>query len=72
MVSCLISSGVVGLKNIGMAILICVLYAISDGVHQLFVPGRGGQVKDVLIDSAGTISGILVYRMIDKRGMVKS
>lgn len=28
-------------------------YAISDEVHQLFVPGRGRQVKDVIIDSAG-------------------
>ena len=29
-------------------------YAISDEVHQLFVPGRSGEVRDVLID---TISG---------------
>ncbi|SCZ78107.1 VanZ family protein [Acidaminobacter hydrogenoformans] len=44
-----------------LAGLICVSYAISDEVHQLFVPGRGGQVKDVLIDSGGAATGILVY-----------
>ncbi|WP_099190610.1 VanZ family protein [Tepidibacter mesophilus] len=50
-----------GYKSIGLAILICVLYAISDEVHQMFVPGRGPQIKDVWIDSAGACVGILVY-----------
>lgn len=45
------SSGVGGYRAIGLALLICIIYAISDEVHQLFVPGRGGQVKDVIIDS---------------------
>ncbi|WP_431191604.1 VanZ family protein [Peribacillus frigoritolerans] len=40
-----------------LAILIYALYAISDEVHQLFVIGRGPQVKDVLIDSAEAIVG---------------
>ena len=44
-----------------VALLICVLYAISDEVHQLFVPGRGGQIKDVIIDSTGSLVGILGY-----------
>lgn len=51
-------SGVIGLKAVALAIGICVLYAVSDEVHQLFVPGRGGQARDVLIDSAGAILGI--------------
>ena len=54
------SSGVVGYRSIGLALLICVLYAVSDEVHQLFVPGRGGQVKDVIIDSTGAVVGILL------------
>ena len=45
---------------------ICVLFAISDEVHQLFVPGRGGQVKDVFIDSSGAIVGIGLYMLIAK------
>lgn len=42
-------------------LVICVLYAISDEIHQAFVPGRGPQVKDVLIDSAGALVGIVIY-----------
>lgn len=55
------SCNVNGYKCIGFALLICVLYAISDEIHQLYVPGRGGQVKDVIIDSAGALVGILGY-----------
>ena len=38
---------------------VCVVYAVSDEVHQLFVPGRSGEVRDVLIDSLGAALGIL-------------
>ena len=50
-----------GNKRVGLAFLICFLYAISDEFHQLFIPGRAGSIKDVLIDSGGAIVGILVY-----------
>ncbi|MGJ3196266.1 VanZ family protein [Peribacillus frigoritolerans] len=33
-------------------------------MHQLFVTGRGPQVKDVLIDTAGIIVGISVFCMV--------
>jgi VanZ family protein len=59
-------SGVSSIKGIAIAFLICVLYAVSDEVHQLFVPGRGGQVKDVLLDSAGAIVGIGMYLGINR------
>ena len=52
------SHGYAGFKLFWVAMVICVLYAISDEVHQLFVPGRAGQVRDVLIDSAGAVVGI--------------
>lgn len=47
-------------KKYPLAFLICVIYAISDEIHQLFVPGRAGQVRDVLIDSAGSFLGIII------------
>ena len=47
-------------KKYPLAFLICVIYAISDEIHQLFVPGRAGQVRDVLIDSAGSFLGIIL------------
>jgi VanZ family protein len=51
-------SKVARIRSIVLALCICVLYAVSDEVHQLFVPGRGAQVTDVLIDTAGAILGI--------------
>lgn len=48
-------------KSIILVLSICILYAISDELHQFFVPGRGPAVKDVLIDSAGSIIGMILY-----------
>lgn len=50
--------------------VICVLYASSDEIHQLFVPGRAGMVTDVLIDSSGALmgSGIMTYLRWEKHG----
>lgn len=44
------------------AILLCVLYAISDEIHQLFVMGRSGEVKDVLLDSFGSSLAIVIFK----------
>lgn len=55
------SSKVEDRKGFIIALIISVLYAISDEAHQLFVPGRGGQLKDVIIDSAGSLVGIALY-----------
>lgn len=49
-----------------LAIILSALYACSDEFHQLFVPGRAGMVRDVLIDSAGAILGILVFLGVKK------
>lgn len=63
-VNALRTSGVQGYRRIGLALLICVLYAVSDEFHQHFVEGRGPQVKDVLIDSTGAVLGICMFCMI--------
>ena len=70
MINGLSSSDIYGFKGIGLAILICILYAISDEVHQLFIPGRGGQVSDVILDSVGTIVGILGYKGFSNIGKI--
>lgn len=57
-------SGLRGCQCLILALGICVFYAVTDEVHQLFVPGRGGQVLDVLIDSAGACAGIGLYRAL--------
>ena len=48
----------IGKRYIFWGFMICVIYAVSDEVHQAFVPGRGPALKDVLIDSAGAFTGI--------------
>ncbi len=40
---------------------ICIFYACTDEFHQLFVPERSGQFRDVLIDSAGITLGLLFF-----------
>lgn len=49
------------IKDYRIVLLLCVLYSCSDEFHQLFVPGRSGQVIDVLIDSIGIVIGTLSY-----------
>lgn len=38
----------------------CTLYAATDEIHQLFVDGRTGKWQDVLIDSSGAMTGMLL------------
>ena len=35
-----------------------VLYAITDEIHQIFVPERAFQVSDILVDSTGALIGV--------------
>jgi VanZ family protein len=42
------------------ALLLAVLYAASDEWHQSFVPGRHPAATDVLIDTAGAASALLL------------
>ena len=39
-------------KRIIFAEMCIVLYAITDELHQLFIPGRNGNIIDILIDAA--------------------
>ena len=38
-------------------------YAASDEFHQLFVPGRGGSIRDVAIDAIGIFGFYLVLKV---------
>lgn len=44
-----------------IALIICFIYASTDEFHQLFVAGRSGQFSDVLLDTGGSLTGILLY-----------
>lgn len=44
-----------------------VFYAMSDEFHQTFVPGRSGEIRDVIIDSIGAVIGYLIFTVIYKK-----
>ena len=55
--------GVLLLRAVGKeppAAAIGIAYAVTDEVHQAFVPGRHGAVMDVLIDAVGVLIGVYV------------
>ena len=51
-------------KSFVRAFVISLLYAVSDEFHQYFVPERAAELKDVLVDSAGALSGIIIIFLI--------
>lgn len=52
---------VINYKSLLLAIFLAFLYACSDEVHQLFVNGRSGEARDVLLDTIGASVGCLIY-----------
>lgn len=51
---------ITGRKGILLSVVIAMLYACSDELHQCFVDGRSGEIRDVLIDTAGAFVGCMV------------
>lgn len=45
-------------KQLLAVICLVAAYAATDEYHQLFVPGRSGQVRDVVIDTVGGTLGL--------------
>ena len=52
--------------KITLSALIGLLYSISDEIHQLFINGRSGEVRDVIIDFAGVVTGIAITLLVCK------
>ena len=48
------------------SINICTLYAASDELHQLFISGRSGEVRDIIIDSIAASIGVVLIGYIYK------
>lgn len=45
-------------------LIFCFLYAFSDEIHQSFVPGRSCEFRDMMIDTSGALTGMLVSLLI--------
>lgn len=52
------------LSATGPALVLGVMYAVTDEIHQHFVPGRTASALDVVIDAVGVLLGIGVYRRL--------
>ena len=63
-------------KKVLISWIIGTIYAISDEIHQLFIPGRSGEIRDVCIDSLGVITGItlvlILLKFIERRKKIGS
>jgi VanZ family protein len=46
---------------VAVAVLIGVLYGVSDEIHQMYVPGRSPDVLDWAADAAGVITACYLY-----------
>lgn len=53
-------------KKIIFTILIGLIYATTDEVHQLFTEGRSGQITDILIDTSGVCVGCAIIYILNK------
>ncbi len=43
-----------------LSIIVCALYATSDEFHQLFISGRSGEIRDIIIDSCAATVGVFI------------
>ena len=52
------------LKKIETSLIVGVVYAVSDEIHQIFIPDRTASIIDVGIDSCGVLVGSLIVFLI--------
>ncbi len=55
-------------KKTLIAFAFCFFYALTDEFHQAFIPGRGAQWTDVMIDTIGSMLGVGLQWMIQRLG----
>ena len=51
----------------GLALTVGTLYAVSDELHQMLVPGRMGSPVDVAIDALGVACGVVLWQAVRSR-----
>ena len=44
--------------------LVGTLYAVTDEIHQSFVPGRSCELRDIGIDSCGVLAGVMIVSIV--------
>lgn len=64
MATCLRMSGVRGYRSYLIAYIVVTLFSAVDEYYQTFIPGRSGEVRDVLVDNVGVVMGLVAARML--------
>ncbi len=54
-------------KTIFISFVVCFIYSISDEVHQLLIPGRSGEIRDIIKDNIGVSLGLLLFYIFKRR-----
>lgn len=60
-------SGYSATRRMMWSVVLAVVYAISDELHQSFVPSRDARAMDVMIDALGAICGTLTSYLAKRR-----
>ncbi|WP_313119224.1 VanZ family protein [Proteiniclasticum ruminis] len=54
------------LKDYALCLFYSFLYALTDELHQRFVPGRSGELRDVFIDTSGAFTGLVLLSIVSR------
>lgn len=52
------------IRKIFISVIVGIIYASSDEIHQSFIPDRTPAITDVIIDTAGVMIGIFIVILI--------
>lgn len=57
---------------LGLTVLVCAAYGVSDEWHQVYVPGRSPDVLDWLADVSGSLVGAALFAGIMRRKALRA
>lgn len=57
-------SGLKGLNAFNVSFVLCIIYALIDEIHQIFIAGRAFELYDLALDCSGILIGLYLYNVI--------
>ncbi|HKL23897.1 MAG TPA: VanZ family protein [Candidatus Nanoarchaeia archaeon] len=57
--------------HVFIVLIIAIIYAFLDELHQSFIPGRNASVIDLLTDTAGIFLSVVFYEKIKNMNFIK-
>jgi len=62
------ASGAKGARLYMAAWLLATAFSMTDEYYQTFIPGRSGEVRDVLVDNVGVVIGLMAGGLMGRKG----